>query len=76
MPRSNSLRAHARRGRPSLSFSRAYRSVISLWDQCRNRRHLRRALRQLRFAPDEALRDAGWSREDLLQEIAKPCWRA
>ena len=54
----------------------AYQLLVSLWDQWRARRQLRRALRQIRYAPEETLRDAGWSRADLLQEIAKPRWRA
>ena len=41
------------------------------------RRRLRKLLqRELLCAPDCVLIDAGWTRSEVRQEIAKPMWRA
>ena len=75
MTRLNSLRAPARRDLPLVPSRAVYGFLVSLCDQWRARRQLRRDLRQIRYAPEETLRDAGWSRAELVQEIAKPRWR-
>lgn len=76
MTRFNSLRTPVRRNNPFVPSRGAHSWVGSFWDQLRARRQLRRALRQIQHAPEEVLRDASWSRADLLREIAKPIWRA